>query len=80
MINTTITNFRKNLFSYVESAVEYNDILNISTKNGNAILINEEEYRGLIETLYLISNPEIKEKLDYAIDLKAEDCEEFSWE
>lgn len=80
MINTTITNFRKNLFSYVESAVEYNDILNISTKNGNAILINEEEYRGLIETLYLISNPESKEKLDYAIDLKVEDCEEFSWE
>lgn len=80
MINTTITNFRKNLFSYVESAVEYNDILNISTKNGNAILINEEEYRGLIETLYLISNHESKEKLDYAIDLKAEDCEEFSWE
>ncbi|KXB66360.1 toxin-antitoxin system, antitoxin component, PHD family [Parvimonas sp. KA00067] len=80
MINTTITNFRKNLFSYVESAVEYNDILNISTKNGNAILINEEEYIGLIETLYLISNPESKEKLDYAIDLKVEDCEEFSWE
>ncbi len=58
MRSVNITNFRQNLFEYVNSAIEYNDVVNINTKNGNAVIMSEEEYNGLIETLYLTKDPE----------------------
>ena len=29
MTNTNATNLRKNLFSYLESAIDYNDVINV---------------------------------------------------
>ena len=57
MTNTNVTNFRKNLFEYISQAVEFNDVINISTKTGNAIVMGEKEYNSLIETLRLTSDP-----------------------
>ena len=51
MTTTTITNFRKNVYAMVENTVRFNEPINITTKDGNAMLISEEEYLGLIETL-----------------------------
>ena len=56
MTNTNATNFRQNLFDYLNQAVMYNDVVNVNTKSGNAILISEEEYRGMQETIYLLSH------------------------
>ena len=66
MTNTNATNLRKNLFSYLDSTIEYNDIINVNTKKGNVIIISESEYNGLLETLYLLSDPTMKEKLEAA--------------
>lgn len=63
MTNINITNLRKNLFGYINQAIEYNDVVNVSTKNGNAIIMSEEEYNGLIETLRMNSNPEFVNEL-----------------
>ena len=41
MTNTNATNLRKNLFSYLDSTIEYNDIINVNTKKGNVIIISE---------------------------------------
>ncbi len=57
MTNTNITNFRKNLFEYINQAVEFNDIIHVTTKNGNAVVMNEADYNSLMETLYLTSIP-----------------------
>ena len=35
MLNTNITNFRKNIFSFFEQAIKYNESVSISTKDGN---------------------------------------------
>ena len=51
MYNTNITNFRKNLFTIMEQTVKYNEPVNVSTKDGNAVLISEEDYNSLAETL-----------------------------
>lgn len=56
MTNTNATNFRNNAFDYLNQAVLYNDIININTKNGNAVILSEEDYNGLIETLYILSH------------------------
>lgn len=53
MTNVNISNFRENLYQYVKNTVKHNDVININTKDGNAIVLSEEDYNGLIETLYL---------------------------
>lgn len=63
MTHTNITNFRKNLFEYVNQALDYNDVINVNTKAGNVVMMSEEDYRGLMETLYLSSAPGLKEEL-----------------
>ena len=52
MINTNVTNFRKQIFELIDQTVKYNEPINISTKNGNAVLISEEDYNNLVETQF----------------------------
>ena len=61
MLNTNITNFRKNIFAILEQTIKYNEPVNISTKSGNAVIISEEDYNGLMETVYLSSIPQQRE-------------------
>ena len=63
MYNTNVTQARANLYNLVNMAIEDNEVININSKNGNAILMSEDDYRALIETLYLSSNPAMKKLL-----------------
>ena len=74
MTTTNITNFRKNAFNYEEQKIRYNEPLNISTKEGNAVLLSEEDYSGIMETLYLVSMPGMREKIMEGISTPLEDC------
>lgn len=58
MVNTNATSFRKDMFKLLEQTIRFNEPINISTKDGNAVVISEEDYNGLMETLYLFSMPE----------------------
>lgn len=77
MTNTNISNFRKNLFSYVDQAVTYGDIVNISTKNGNAVMLAEDEYNSLLETLHLTSIPGMTERLHKAAEEPLDQCVKY---
>ena len=48
MISTNITAFRKNVFSMLEQTIQYNEPLNISTKAGNAVVLSEADYQGMM--------------------------------
>jgi antitoxin YefM len=74
MLNTNITNFRKNIFGLLEQTIKYNEPVNISTKDGNAVIISEEDYNGLMETLYLNSIPGMKEKIIDGMNTPLGDC------
>jgi antitoxin YefM len=74
MLNTNITNFRKNIFGMLEQTIKYNEPVNISTKAGNAVIISEEEYNGLIETLYLNSIPGMREKITEGMNIPLDEC------
>ena len=82
MTNINITNLRKNLFDYINQAVEFNDIINVNTKSGNAVIISESDYNGLMETLYLSSNPAAKKEIIDGFNTPIEDCtseDEVEW-
>ena len=74
MINTNITNFRKDIFGMLEQTVKYNEPINVNTKDGNAVIISEEAYNGLMETLYLSSIPGMKAKIVEGLKTPIEDC------
>ena len=74
MLNTNITNFRKNIFGMLEQTIKYNEPVNISTKDGNAVMLSEEDYNGLMETLQLSSIPGMKEKIIDGLNTPISDC------
>ena len=74
MTNINITNFRKDIYELLENTIKYNEPINISTKNGNAVVLSEEDYNGLMETIYLLNIPKMEEKLIKGKKEKIEDC------
>ena len=82
MTNINVTNFRKDIYELLKQTIKFNEPINISTKDGNAVLISEADYNGLMETLYLTSIPEMKEKLIKGKNTSKKDCvaeEEVKW-
>ncbi len=82
MLNTNITDFKKNTAYILEQTVKYNEPIHISTKKGNVIMISEEEYNGIIETLYLSSIPAVREEIIEGINTPISDCireEDVQW-
>lgn len=74
MTNTTITNFRKNVFAYVNQVIAYNNPVNIATKEGNAVVISEEEYNGMLATLELMREPGLVERIQAGRREPLESC------
>lgn len=63
MAVTNISVLRKNLFSSIDNVIEYNDSITVSTKNGNAVIISEAEYNAMLETIFLVSQKGLVEKI-----------------
>ena len=82
MTNTNATSVRKNIFSMLEQTIKFNEPVNITTKEGNAVLISEKDYNNLLSTLEIYNNPLLHEKLLKGMNEKEEDCiseDEVEW-
>ena len=51
--NTALRDFE----SIIDNVIKYGNAISISTDDGAAILVNQDEWNGLRETLYLKSIP-----------------------
>ncbi len=82
MTNTNITNFRKDIYELLKQTIKFNEPVNVSTKDGNVVVLSEEDYNGLMETVYLLNIPNMKEKLIKGKNTSIEECveeEEVEW-
>ena len=82
MISTNISNFRKNISNFIKQTIQNNEQIHITTKNGNVIVISEEKYNSLIETLYLTNSNEMKKKLIDGKNTPLDNCiaeDEVEW-
>ena len=77
MINLNISNARNELYNLASSCIRYNDVINISTKEGNVILISEDDYNSLIESLYLAGIQGVYESIEEVVNTSSS---EFSKE
>jgi len=62
----TATNARSNWFKLLKEAIKGHLPFRISSKEGNAVLISEEDYESLLETAELLSVPGLKESIKKA--------------
>ena len=54
---------RSNLYSIIQKALTGHQPVRITSKEGNIILLSEEEYEGLMETAELLSVPGLEESI-----------------
>ena len=57
MTTMTATKLRSNIFEVLNNTTKYNDVVNVTTKEGSVVIKSEADYRGLMETVYLYSQP-----------------------
>lgn len=79
MYSTNIADAKINLNSLVDMAIEESEIVNINTKKGNAVLISENVYNALRETLYLLSKTKTKDEIIEGMNTPLVECEELDW-
>ena len=60
---TNISVLRKDLFNSIDKVIEFNETITVNTKKGNAVIISEEEFNSMLETIYLVSQPGLLEKI-----------------
>ena len=63
MTNVTATEARKELFNLIRRALNAHDPVRIQHREGGVVLMSEEDYEGLIETLDLLSVDGMRESL-----------------
>lgn len=68
MITLNISNARDELYKLASSCIKYNDVVNISTKEGNVILLSEDDYNSLLESLYLAGITGVYEDIEEAVN------------
>ena len=66
MTTVTATKARGNLYALIDEANTSHEPIQITGKRGNAILISEEDWRSIRETLYLHSIPGMVESIQKA--------------
>ncbi len=59
----TATTARTDLYSLIDSAVRDHEPVQITGKRGDAVLVAEEDWRAIQETLYLVSIPGMRESI-----------------
>jgi len=80
MTTLTSTEARKQLFSLVDSVAETHDPVQITGKRNSAILISEDDWRAIQETLYLVSIPGMRESIVKGLQTPVDECAtELDW-
>jgi antitoxin YefM len=76
MATLTATEARKRLYTLVDDVAESHDPIQIVGKRNSAVLVSEEDWRAVQETLHLTSVPEMRESIREGLKTPVEECEE----
>lgn len=58
-----VTDARNSIYKIIDEVNETHEPYAIHGKRGNAVLMSEEDYRSIQETLYLLSIPNMRESI-----------------
>jgi prevent-host-death family protein len=71
---------RKRLFNLVDEVTDSHEPIQIVGKRNSAVLISEEDWKAIAETLYLASIPGMRKSIKKGLKTPVEKCsEEPGW-
>jgi len=80
MTAITATEARSNLYRLIDETAESHQPIVIMGKRNKAVLVSEEDWSAIQETLYLLSVPGMLESIGEGMKTAVDDCdEELSW-
>lgn len=80
MKTINVTKARVNLYRLLNEANESHEPIQITGKNGTVVLIAEEDWRAIQETLHLTSISGMKDSIIEGLNTSVEECvEELDW-
>ena len=80
MRTITATKARANLYKILDDANDTGEPIQITGKRSNAILLSENDWRAISETLYLLSIPGMRESIREGLETKIDECDtEIEW-
>jgi len=80
MSSINITNARKDLYRIVESVNLSHEPIHITGKNSSAVLIGEDDWKSIEETLYMMSIPGMRESIIDGMNTPIEELsEDLDW-
>ncbi len=76
MPTLSATEARAKLYNLIDQAAATHEPVLITGKRGNAILISEDDWRSIQETLYLLNIPGMRESIREGLATPIEECRE----
>ena len=83
MKTISITHARQNIYNLVDDTILSSEPLQITSRKGNVVLVSEEDWKSIQETIYLLSVPGMPEALIEGKNTPIDKCktaEEIGWD
>jgi len=80
MPTVNVTEARAKLYRLIDEAAESHEPVFITGKRANAVLLSEDDWRSIQETLHLLSIPGMRETIVEGMKTPVEECsEDLAW-
>jgi len=80
MTTLTASQARTELYKLLDKVAESHEPIQITGKRNNAVLISEEDWSAIKETLYLLSIPKMRETIKKGLKTPLKECSrEVEW-
>jgi prevent-host-death family protein len=80
MSTLTASEARAKLYRLIDEAAESHVPIRITGKRNSAVLVSEEDWASIQETLYLLSIPGMRESIREGMETAIDECEsELDW-
>lgn len=80
MKTLTVTQARAKLYKLLDEVADSNEPIYITGKRSKAVLISEDDWRAIEETLYLVSIPGMRKSIREGLETPIDKCsKELKW-
>ena len=80
MTTIAVTEARKRLYRLLDEVSKSHEPVHISGKRGGAVLVSEDDWRSIQETLYLVSIPGMRDSIIKGLKTPVGKCSrELKW-
>jgi prevent-host-death family protein len=74
MLTINVTEARSKLYSLINEVSSSHEPIIVTSKHGNAILISEDDWKAIQETMYLLSIPGMRESIQEGLSTPIDKC------